>query len=87
MRLTYRAGRVLATIGDWVPAHGGAHPSNRAVALGAEIEDEGQASKLLKRLRAYGLIENVGEGRPAGAPNAWRLTTSGQDALQAIRKR
>jgi hypothetical protein len=87
IRITYRTGRVLAAIGDWVPAHPRSHPSNRAVAHEAGIGDEGQASKLLKRLAARGLIENVGEAHPPGGANAWRLTASGEEVLRAMRSR
>ena len=63
---TYRTLRVLAAIAT----HPGA--SNREVADFAGVLDEGQISKLLKRLESLGLIENTGEGQPKGKPNAWR---------------
>jgi AcrR family transcriptional regulator len=79
MRLTYRTVRVLMAIGG----HPGA--SNRLVAEGSGISDQGQISKLLARLHGLGLIENSGRGRPKGAPNAWQLTPRGHEVEQAIR--
>jgi len=75
-RLTYRSARVLAVIG----AHPGA--SNSEVAARAGIVDQGQASKLLARLRDGGLVE-LARGAPArGTPNAWRLTEAGRRAAE-----
>lgn len=72
IRLTYRTARVLATIAE----DGGA--SNRMIADSAGINDEGQTSRLLRRLRSAGLIENLGEGHTRGEPNAWWLTQRGE---------
>jgi AcrR family transcriptional regulator len=80
MRLTYRTVRVLATIA----ASPGA--SNRQVADGAGIHDQGQISKLLARLEQRGLIANSGAGQLRGAPNAWRLTPKGSDVEGTIRQ-
>ena len=80
MRLTYRTVRVLLTIG----AHSGA--SNRRVADEAGIVDQGQVSKLLARLEKLGLIENVGQGRAKGVPNAWALTARGRQIEQTIER-
>jgi hypothetical protein len=66
-----------------VAAHPGA--SNRLVAEGSGISDQGQISKLLARLCALGLVDNTGEGYPRGAPNAWRLTARGAEVEGAIR--
>jgi AcrR family transcriptional regulator len=79
MRLTYRTLRVLAAIA--------AHPgvSNREVAKGAGILDQGQVSKLLARLESLGLLRNDGEGGARGAPNAWTLTDRGCEVEQALR--
>ena len=78
MRLTYRTVRVLMA----VAAHPGS--SNRAVANGAGIADQGQISKLLGRLHGLGLIDNAG-GTPArGEPNAWTLTERGWEVHAAI---
>jgi AcrR family transcriptional regulator len=79
MRITYRTVRVLMVIAE--------HPdaSNRAVAAGAGISDQGQVSKLLARLEHLGLIYNRGIGPVKGAPNAWQLTARGRGVEQAIR--
>jgi DNA-binding IclR family transcriptional regulator len=79
-RLTYRTVRVLMA----VAAHPGS--SNRAVADGAGIKDQGQISKLLHRLERLGLIGNDGAGRLPGGPNAWRLTERGAQIERAIRE-
>jgi AcrR family transcriptional regulator len=79
MRLTYRTVRVLMA----VAAAPGA--SNRVLAEGSGISDQGQISKLLARLCALGLVDNTGEGYPRGAPNAWRLTARGAEVEGAIR--
>jgi DNA-binding IclR family transcriptional regulator len=79
VRSTYRTARVLSAIA----ANPGA--SNRAVAAAAGIEDEGQASKLLKRLERLGLIENMAQDRELGGANAWRLTARGVKVERALR--
>jgi AcrR family transcriptional regulator len=79
MRLTYRTVRVLMAIADHP------HASNRTVAEASGISDQGQISKLLARLDSLGLADNTGRGHPKGAPNAWQLTTRGQEVEQAIR--
>jgi AcrR family transcriptional regulator len=68
MRLTYRTMRVLAAIA--------AHPgcSNREAGQAAGVADQGQMSKLLRRLERLGLIVNAAADAPAGAANAWRTT-------------
>jgi chromosome segregation and condensation protein ScpB len=50
------------------------------------VQDQGQISKLLSRLRTLGLIENTGPGPVKGEPNAWRLTAKGQRVGQAIER-
>jgi AcrR family transcriptional regulator len=80
MRLTYRTVRVLMA----VAANPGS--SNRMVADGAGIKDQGQISKLLHRLERLGLIGNDGAGRLPGGPNAWRLTERGAQIERAIRE-
>ena len=77
-RLTYRTTRVLGAIGDYPGA------SNREVAERAGIVDQGQVSKLLRRLQARGLITKVGAGRARGAPNSWTLTERGELVLQQV---
>ena len=76
IRFTYRTARVMATIAT--EGGRGSQPSNRLIAETSGIGDEGQMSRLLRRLEGAGLIENVGEGHVRGEPNAWRLTERGQ---------
>jgi AcrR family transcriptional regulator len=79
MRLTYRTVRVLTAIRE----HPGA--SNREVADGAGIADQGQISKLLSRLERLDLIENVDHAQSKGAPNEWCLTDRGERVERATR--
>lgn len=81
MRITYRTVRVLMVIAANRDA------SNRRIASGAGIGDQGQVSKLLARLEHLGLIENAGLGAVKGAPNAWRLTARGEQVEGAIHVR
>lgn len=81
MRLTYRTVRVLMVIGENPGA------SNREVAVGSGIADQGQISKLLGRLGRLALIENLGDGQEKGAANAWRLTPRGLAVERATRPR
>lgn len=78
MRLTYRTARVLECIA--------AQPriSNRAVADHAGITDQGQMSKLLARLERLGLTVNRGEGHSKGEPNAWELTSLGNEVTHRL---
>jgi AcrR family transcriptional regulator len=80
MRLTYRTVRCLLFIDE--------HPgsSNREIAQGAEISDEGQASKLLGRLTRVGLVANS-KPRGPGYPNHWTLTPHGEQVLSAVQGR
>jgi hypothetical protein len=55
--------------------------SNREVARVAGLCDEGQTSRLLRRLAERGLIENVGLGQEGGQANAWLLTSRGARML------
>jgi AcrR family transcriptional regulator len=82
IRFTYRTARVLSTIA----AEGGrgSYPSNRRIADSSGIADEGQMSRLLRRLQGCGLIENRGEGQARGEPNAWTLTERGEAIHAAI---
>lgn len=88
VRPTYRTLRVLSAIGALTPAQParGSGPSNREVANAAGIEDEGQASRLLKRLERHSLIENTGLASH-GKPNAWALTAKGEEALGELEGR
>jgi AcrR family transcriptional regulator len=79
MRLTYRTARVLEGIAD----HPGA--SNRQVSEYGGIEDQGQVSKLLRRLASLGLLSNAGPGHLKGEPNAWTLTAKGEQVARSIR--
>jgi DNA-binding MarR family transcriptional regulator len=78
LRLTYRTVRVLCSIADMPGA------SNKQVARAAGILDEGQTSKLLRRLHGYGLIDDTGVGPVKGMPRAWSLTERGAGVLQAV---
>jgi AcrR family transcriptional regulator len=78
MRLTYRTARALTAIATAPGA------SSRQVADAAGITDVGQISKLLNRLKRYGLIEDRGAGPTKGLPRAWSLTPRGEGVLQAI---
>jgi AcrR family transcriptional regulator/DNA-binding MarR family transcriptional regulator len=77
MRLTYRTVRCLL----FIAAHPGS--SNREIAQGAGIADEGQASKLLRRLTRIGLVANTKADGP-GHPNYWILTPHGEQVLSAV---
>ncbi|MGA7705078.1 MAG: TetR family transcriptional regulator [Solirubrobacteraceae bacterium] len=79
MRLTYRTVRVLLAIAE----HPGA--SNRTIGDAAEIRDQGQISKLMNRLQRLELVSNSGLGPGTGAPNAWSLTTTGEQMLASFR--
>jgi AcrR family transcriptional regulator/DNA-binding MarR family transcriptional regulator len=81
MRLTYRTVRVLMVIAE----HPGA--SNREIAEGSGIIDQGQISKLLTRLARLELVTNVGDGQEKGASNAWHLTARGEQVERATRPR
>src|ERR1700684_436406 len=57
IRVTFRTVRVLDTIAVQPDA------SNREIGQYADVADQGQMSKLLRRLEKAGLIENHGEGQ------------------------
>lgn len=78
LRLTYRTTRVLLAIGERAGAN------NREVADRAGIVDQGQISRLLRRLEGMGLIVNTSDGTTRGAPNAWLLTARGEQAERGI---
>jgi AcrR family transcriptional regulator len=78
IRFTYRTARVLDTIASEPGA------SNRHIADTSGIADEGQMSRLLRRLEGCELIKNEGEGHTKGEPNAWTLTERGQAIHTAI---
>lgn len=81
IRLTYRTVRALAAIAEQPGA------SNREIAHGAGITDQGQISKLLMRLASLELIENHGWGQRHGGTNAWSLTQRGAQVVRATRPR
>jgi AcrR family transcriptional regulator len=79
VRLTYRTARVLEGVAERPGA------SNRMVADYAGVGDPGQISKLLARLERVGLLVNSGEGHARGEPNAWSLTTRGEQVARSLR--
>jgi AcrR family transcriptional regulator len=72
MRVTHRTMRVLAAIAEQPGL------TNAQVAQRAGITDQGQISKLLKRLQGLGLVENA-DTEP-GSANSWRLNAGGYRA-------
>jgi hypothetical protein len=80
LRTTYRTTRVLSAIGA------SAGLSNREIAEAAGLADEGQTSKLLRRLERRGLVQNFGLGQAYGGSNAWRLTAYGERVLESTRQ-
>lgn len=78
IRLTYRTTRVLECIAD--------HPgsTNRTIALHAGGVDQGQMSKLLRRLERHGLIANDGESQYKWSTNTWSLTLRGEAFMAGI---
>jgi DNA-binding MarR family transcriptional regulator len=78
MRLTYRTVRVLLAV---AATPGG---SNRQIADGSGISDQGQISKLLARLQGLGIVENGAGRRARGVPNAWALTAKGREIENAL---
>ncbi len=80
VRNTYRTTRVLSAI------CAAPRLSNREIADAAGLSDEGQTSKLLRRLEQRGLVQNVGLGQPYGEANAWLLTAYGERVLHATRQ-
>ena len=81
IRLTYRTVRTLMVIAE----HPGA--SNREVARGAGVTDQGQISKLLSRLAKLDLVHNSGAGQTKGLANAWHLTARGSQLQKLARPR
>jgi AcrR family transcriptional regulator/DNA-binding MarR family transcriptional regulator len=78
MRLTYRTVRVLLAIGENPGA------SNRTVGTAAEVNDQGQISKLLRRLQHLGLVSNTDPDTSKGTANAWMLTAEGSELIKSI---
>ncbi len=80
VRVTYRTSQVLRAIGA------APRSNNREIAEAAGLRDEGQTSKLLRRLEQRGLVRNLGLGAAHGEPNAWLLTPQGERVLAATEK-
>jgi AcrR family transcriptional regulator/DNA-binding PadR family transcriptional regulator len=79
-RMSVRAYLVLVAIEGSCAE--GSDPSNVEVSRAAGIRDQGQISRMLRRLEAQGLLQNSG-GATAGAANAWRLTLRGEALLHS----
>jgi hypothetical protein len=79
-RMSVRAYLVLVAIEGSCAE--GSDPSNVEVSRAAGIRDQGQISRMLRRLQANGLLQNSG-GATAGAANAWRLTLRGEALLHS----
>ncbi|MGO9490488.1 MAG: TetR family transcriptional regulator [Solirubrobacteraceae bacterium] len=77
IRLTYRTARVLEAIARYPGA------TNRAIALHAGGVDQGQISKLLRRLEDCGLIANGGEVEYKWSSNVWLLTDEGRRFVES----
>jgi AcrR family transcriptional regulator/DNA-binding MarR family transcriptional regulator len=77
-RLTYRTALVLEAIAK-APGI-----SNLGVARHAQINDQGQVSKLLARLQRNGLVQNAGRGQNKGTQNEWHLTPAGEEVERGI---
>jgi AcrR family transcriptional regulator len=77
-RLTVRTHLVLTAVARL--GERGSDPSNREIASAAGVRDQGQISRLLARLEGLGLLVNTG-GVTAGIPNAWLLTTRGEQVV------
>jgi DNA-binding MarR family transcriptional regulator len=78
MRLTYRTLRVLVAVGE------NAGACNREIAVSAGVADQGQISKLLRRLQELGLVCNRADASAKGERNAWSLTEQGAAVRDAI---
>jgi AcrR family transcriptional regulator/DNA-binding MarR family transcriptional regulator len=88
LRMTALTHEVLATVAERTTvaerSRYAGNPSNREIAQAVGVKDEGQISKLLRRLQDHGLLENTRGAAPAAA-NAWRLTARGEELLSASR--
>ena len=80
IRLTYRTMRVLRAV-ESSPGS-----SNLEIADVAGIQDPGQTSKLLNRLRGLGVVDNAAPAPSKGAPNVWRLTDQGEQLMRSVGK-
>jgi AcrR family transcriptional regulator len=79
IRLTYRTARVLSSIAATPGC------SSKQIALVAGVTDQGQMSRLLRRLERVELVHNASERSPAkGEAKAWWLTERGEGVLRAV---
>jgi AcrR family transcriptional regulator/DNA-binding MarR family transcriptional regulator len=77
-RLTVRTQMALAAVA------GRPGLSNREVSEIIGLSDQGQISRMMKRLQTQGLIENA-EGQSRRQARAWRLTRDGEAVIDAHR--
>ncbi len=77
-RLTIRTQMALAAVG------GRPGLNNREVSEIIGLSDQGQISRMMKRLQTQGLIENV-QGHTRRQVRAWRLTADGEAVIDAHR--
>jgi AcrR family transcriptional regulator/DNA-binding MarR family transcriptional regulator len=77
-RLTVRTQMALAAVA------GRPGLSNREVSEIIGLSDQGQVSRMLKRLQTQGLIENA-QGQSLRQARAWRLTRDGEAVIDAHR--
>jgi AcrR family transcriptional regulator/DNA-binding MarR family transcriptional regulator len=82
VRMTALTRQVLGAVAEL--SGPGAGPSNREIAGAVNVKDEGQISKLLRRLLAHGLLANTAGNTPG--PNAWRLTPGGEQTMSSSRE-
>jgi DNA-binding MarR family transcriptional regulator len=78
--MTYRTMRVLSAVASQPGL------SNIQAGRHAGISDQGQISKLLKRLARLGLVKNTGDGQPLGGSNAWHLTPDGERLSRSVER-
>jgi hypothetical protein len=81
LRLTYRTLAVLEAIRREPGL------SNVEICDRAGVTDQGQMSKLLKRVAYHDLAQNFGAGHPKGEANAWMLTRRGDELLRSLESR
>ncbi len=76
--LTVRTQMALTAVGD--------HPglNNREVSEIIDLADQGQISRMIKRLQTQGLVENA-QGHTSRQIKAWRLTAEGEAVIDAHR--
>jgi AcrR family transcriptional regulator/DNA-binding MarR family transcriptional regulator len=77
-RLTVRARMALAAVA------GRPGLNNREVSEVIGLADQGQISRMMKRLQEQGLVENT-QGRGRGQVRAWRLTADGEAVIDTHR--